>query len=193
MQLPCPTSLSRNTGSGYPFQLPGPACNMDGQAVASSFTELGYQAVTQNYGLETQAIRNFKVCYVYSEEDDAAKKFMFDVKKLDCGHGHMGKFFHCSSCRSTKCLTCWMSVRDPVINELLSAWIADVDYLAWVNTCRFCPPENADKRCPDTCPGRRKFYFSSTQGVVPESTAWSCDCAACRSMTAAFQTGQPVE
>ena len=139
--------------------------------------------MTNNYGVETQANRNFKVRYVYSEEDDAAQKFMSDVRTLDCGHDHMGKFFHCSSCRSTKCLTCWMSVRDPVINDLLSSWIADVDYLAWVNTCKFCPLENAGKRCPATCPGRRKYVIKARYGkVVPDSSARSCRCEACCSI-----------
>ena len=165
---------------------------MDGQAAASSSTELGYQA-ERNYGVETQSIRDFKSFYVYSEEDYAEKKLMSDEKTLNCGHVHMGKFFHCSSCREKKCPTCWMRIKDHDTNELLSRWIADVDYFAWVNMCSVCPPENADKHCPDNCPGRRNFYFSSTRGVIPEFAAWSCDCAACRSMTAAFEIGQHVE
>ena len=113
--------------------------------------------MTKNYGVETKASCNFKAHYVYSKEDDAVKEFMFDVRVLDCGHGHMGKFFHCSSCHSTKCLMCWMNVPDPVINDLLTSWVADVDGSCWVNTCKLCGEENKDKHCPATCPGRRKF------------------------------------
>ena len=103
----------------------------------------------------------------------------------------MGKFFHCSSCRSTKCLMCWMNVPDLVINDLLSSWIADVDYQSWVNTCKVCGPENAD-RCPATCPGRRKYSIRYGK-VVPDGTAYSCHCEVCCSMTAAYAANKPVE
>ena len=165
---------------------------MDGQAAANSSTELGYQA-ERIYGVRTQSTRDFKSFYLYSEDDYAEQKFMSDEKTLNCGHVHKGKYFHCSSCREKKCPTCWMRIKDHDINEVLSTWIADVDYFAWVNTCSVCPPENADKHCPDNCPGRRNFYFSSTQGVIPELAAYLCDCAACSSMTAAFGAGQLVE
>ena len=165
---------------------------MKGQAVARSSTEMGYQAMTNKYGVETKAIRNFKARYVYSEEDDATKEFMFHKRVLDCGHGHMGKFFHCSSCRSFKCVACWMNVPDPVINDLLTAWIADVDYSQWVNTCKFCGPENADRHCPATCPGRTKYSIRYGK-VVPNLQAYSCHCEACGAMTAAQKAKRPVE
>ena len=49
---------------------------MKGQAVARSSTEMGYQAMTNKYGVGTKAIRNFKARYVYSEEDDATKEYV---------------------------------------------------------------------------------------------------------------------
>ena len=165
---------------------------MDDQPPASLSTELGCQA-DKNYGVETRANRIFKSIYVYSKEDYVDYPVMSNEKTLNCGHAPMGKFFHCSSCREKKCPTCWMRIKDHAINQVMSRWIDDVDYFGWVNTCKVCPPENANKHCPEDCPGRINYYFSSTQGVMPEVAALVCDCAACCSMTAAFQMGQHVE
>ena len=98
---------------------------MNGQPPASLSTELGCQA-DKNYGVETRANRIFKSIYVYSKEDYVDYPVMSNEKTLNCGHAPMGKFFHCSSCREKKCPTCWMRIKDHVINQVMSRWIADM-------------------------------------------------------------------
>ena len=95
-----------------------------------------------DYGVPTNADRNFKTHVVYSEAGDVTKTQMLMSLKLDCGHGHMGCYRKCSSCWKTMCEKCWLRCDEPVIKDILSAEVRHVIGTCWVNTCSHCREVN---------------------------------------------------
>ena len=115
-----------------------------------------------DYGVPTNADRDFKTKFVFSDEDDDTKTAMSNMWKLDCGHFHMGVYRKCSSCRMTMCGKCWLVCDEPVIDHLLSVDVAYEIGTGWCNTCTHCKEVNPDNsHCPEDCPGRQKFRCTS--------------------------------
>ena len=53
------------------------------------------------FGVKTKADAQYKSEYNYSEENNVVKEEMTKSLSLDCGHGHMGIHWKCSSCRKS--------------------------------------------------------------------------------------------
>eukprot|EP00959_Pyramimonas_sp_CCMP1952_P196530 4109047-Pyramimonas_sp.AAC.1 len=123
---------------------------------------MAVQGHNYDYGVPTNADRDFKTKFVFSDEDDDTKIAMSTMCKLECGHCHMGVYQKCSSCRRTMCEKCWLRCDEPVIDHLLSVEVAYVFGTGWCNTCTLCKEVNPDSHCPEDCPGRQKFRCTSS-------------------------------
>ena len=134
----------------------------------------------RHYGVHTNS-KQIPAHFVYSEETQQNKETMMAMHTLDCGHGHMGEFFKCSSCDETKCPRCWMRCRDPVIKGVLGATasIKDLKGWGWRNACSVCKENCPHDRCPEDCPGRQKYSISYDGVVTCKDLVWSCSCRTC--------------
>ena len=147
----------------------------------------------RHYGVHTK-YKQIRAHYVFSEEREEIKEDMLAMHTLDCGHGHMGEFFKCSSCDETKCPRCWMTCKDPGIKGLLTATasIKDSGEWHWRNTCKVCIEDRPYDRCPEDCPGRQKYRISD--GVVEcNDSVWSCSCRTCLDKRHDFDKDMPIK
>ena len=153
-----------------------------------AFDDYGFPT---NASVCTLADNNFQTHYVYSEADDVTKEQMI-LLELDCGHGHMGSYRKCSSCRKTMCEKCWLRCDEPVIKDLLSADVCHVTGTCWVNTCNHCREVNPNTRCPAECLGRQKFSIIDG-AVFAHDAVFICDCQTCMQKQTAYIEGEPLK
>ena len=148
----------------------------------------------RHYGVHTNS-KQIPAYFAFSEENTEVQAAMKAMQRLDCGHGHMGIFWKCSSCDFSKCGKCWMRCRDPVIKGLLGApasmKMALRDYgREWLNTCSVC---KGNDRCLEDCPSRKKFSISDDGVVTCSDLVWGCNCRTCLDKRYAFSCNWAIK